>query len=124
MNAHVLATPRMAVSNSRPYRTRPLNSCRARILMRRERMLAVEDVGNVYALASSCNTTTMSTHREPVRCSSAVASDATQLISNTLWMSTAQPELNRRCCSAENCPGHASFNGRLLCILRSPAEQH
>src|SRR5262252_4771699 len=122
MNAHVLATPRTAVSNPRPFG--PLNSRRTQSLMFRERMLAVEDVGNVYALASSCNTTTMSTHRQPVRCSSAVASDATQLISNTLWMSTAQPELNRRCCSAENCPGHASFNGRLLCILRSPAEQH
>ena len=124
MNAHVLAMPRTAVSNPRPFRIRPHDSCRARILMRRERMLAVEDVGNVYALSSSCNTTTMSTCREPMRCSSAVASDATQLIANTLRMSTAQPKLNRCCCSAENCPGHASFNGRLLCILRSPAEQH
>jgi hypothetical protein len=123
MNAHVLATPRTAVSNSQPLRIRPLNSRRAQTLLFRARMLAVEDVGNVYALSSNCNTTTMSTYREPVRCSSAVASHATQLISNTLRMSTAQPELNR-CCSAENCPGHASFNGLLLCILRSPAEQH
>lgn len=124
MNAHVLAMPRTAVSNSRPSRHRALNSRHARILTRREHMPAVEDVNDMCVLFSSCNTTTMSTYCQPVRCSSAVASDATQPISNTFRMSTAQPELDRRCCSAENCPGHASFSGRLLCILRSPAEQH
>jgi len=70
MNAHVLATPRTAISigpwdelsdlarlaptfhNTQPFRIRPLNSRLAQILMLRDRMLPVEDAGNLYVLSS------------------------------------------------------------------------
>ena len=70
MNAHVLATPRTAVSigpwhefsdlarlaptlhNTQPFRIRPLNSRLAQILILRDRMLPVEDAGNLYVLSS------------------------------------------------------------------------
>ena len=70
MNAQVLATPRAAVSigpwqelaelarlaptphNTQPFRIRPLNAHLAQIAILRERMLPVEDTGNLYVLSS------------------------------------------------------------------------